>query len=477
MSFAALVLVALTWMGTRDAIRAHRAEAHARVQAEMLGKAQAFEEQLRRELLSLDQTLRILEYEFERDPTNFDLATRARQVVVLNDVSLQLFIVDAQGIVRASTRPAIVGTDVSGRDYFRHESGLARDDGAMFVGSLTQGQITKLWQINLVRRLDNATGSFDGVIAASYDTNSFTRFYRDVDLGSHGLIAVVSVPDGEAWTMSDAAQPPTVVSTANGPILAAMQGANEGIWEGRSMLDDADRIYAFATVPGRNLKLAVGIDRAEAMSDSVAWEQNALIYASGITDNNVLLGGGAAAARGQRCTAASRTALTRARRSGATLTGMSDGIMMVDGDLRLAGMRTSTFRNSPACRRRSCALACRWRISCAARWPQANSGRSMSRPRSRDAWRCCAPALHGQGGAGATDRTATGDPPQSAARRGLRHAASSSRSSPPGIQTGNEPRQAQTMAAVGWLTRRRCASTSTISWCRSAAMPRSRITG
>ena len=104
---------------------------------------------------------------------------------MLSDVSLQLFIADSHGIVQASSRPAIIGTDVSNRDYFRHEASLAADDGKMFVGELTQGQVTRLWQINLVRRLDNPDGTFAGVIAASYDTNSFTRFYREVDLG-HG---------------------------------------------------------------------------------------------------------------------------------------------------------------------------------------------------------------------------------------------------------------------------------------------------
>ena len=119
---AALALVLLTWFGVRDAIQAHRSEAIARVQAEVLGKTLAFEEQLRRELLSIDQTLRILEHEWQRDPAHFDLAARFGQAVVLGDVSLQLFIADAQGIVRSSSRAAIIGTDVSRRDYFRHEA-------------------------------------------------------------------------------------------------------------------------------------------------------------------------------------------------------------------------------------------------------------------------------------------------------------------------------------------------------------------
>ncbi len=150
------------------------------------------EELLRRELLTLDQTLRILEYEWQRDPTNFDMAARSGQVVALNDVSLHIFIADDQGIVRSSTRAAILGTDVSGRDYFRYEAAFLNDDGRMFVGALTQGQVTQAWQINLVRRLDTHDGRFAGVIAASYSMNSLLRFTHEVDLGGQGLVAVVS---------------------------------------------------------------------------------------------------------------------------------------------------------------------------------------------------------------------------------------------------------------------------------------------
>jgi signal transduction histidine kinase len=330
---AALALIALTWFGAHDAILAHRTETRARVQAEVLGKALAFEEQLRRELLSLDQTLRILEYVWQRDPARFDLTTWSGQVVALNDVSLQLFIADAQGIVRSSSRASIIGTDVSRRDYFRHEAALATDDGKMFMGALTRGQVTRAWQINLVRRLDNQDGSFAGVIAASYDTNSFSRFYREVDLGSHGLIAIANT-DGDAWAVSDPVQSGTMTRIADSPMFAAMQAAPDGGWTGRSALDATERVYAFATVPDRDLKVVVGVDRAGAMRGAVLWEQNALIFAGGITLLVLLMAGlllrEATTARRRHESLARERAILEA-----TLTGMTDGIMMVDGDLRL----------------------------------------------------------------------------------------------------------------------------------------------
>jgi signal transduction histidine kinase len=329
-----LCLVALAWIGARDAIRAHRSEARARVQAEVLAKALEFEQQIRRELLSLDQTLRILEYEWERDPSHFDLVARSGQAVVLSDVSLQLFIVDAHGAVRDSSRAAIIGADVNSRDYFRYEASLPTDDGKMFVGGLTQGLTTRLWEINLARRLDNRDGSFAGLIAASYDANAFRRFYREVNLDAHGLIAVVSVSNGEAWTLSAPDQPPTIIDIAGTRLFARMRQSAEGNWTGVSGVDPTDRMFAFATVPDYGLKVAVGVDRAGAMAAAAAWEMTALVFTGGITLLIILLAGLLlrmidATRRRQEALAHERAILE------ATLTGMSDGIMMVDGNLRL----------------------------------------------------------------------------------------------------------------------------------------------
>ncbi len=331
---AALLLIALAWVGVSYAIRAHREDADARVRAEVLARTQAFDEQLRRELLSLDQTLRILEYEWERDPEHFDLAARANQAVLLSDVSLQLFVADAHGIVRSSTRPAMIGADVSSQDYFRHAASLPADDMKMFVGGLTQGQLMRMWQLNLARRLDHPDGSFAGVIAASYDINALARMYPEVNLGTHGLIALVSMRDGEAWTLAGPRQVPKVVGIADTPIFAAMRETAEGIWRGAANLDGADRTYAFASVPGTGLKVVVGVDRDDALRTAADWELNALLFTGGVTVLIVLLA--LLLLHEQNAFQHRHETLARERAIlEATLTGMSDGVMMVDPELRL----------------------------------------------------------------------------------------------------------------------------------------------
>jgi len=345
---AAGILIALTWIAAHSAIRSHRSESQARAEAVVVNEALTFEGQVRRQLLAIDQTLRILQMEWRRDPAQFDLNTWERQVVALTDVSLQIFVADAQGIVRASSRREIIGTDVRGRDYFQHEADLPTDDGIMFIGSLTRGLVTRQWQLNLVRRLDRPDGSFAGVISASYDPGGLIQFYDEADLGSHGIMAVVSLPDGALRALVRPAAAEPSASIAGSPMFAAMTANPNGPWIGPSALDDIERIHVFRTVPDRNLDIVVGIDKAEAMQSSATWEHGVLVFAGGVTVFVLLTGGlllreeRAAHQREEALTrdrtllaAAEARAQAKAAQLEATLTGMTDGIMMVDADLRL----------------------------------------------------------------------------------------------------------------------------------------------
>jgi signal transduction histidine kinase len=115
---------------------------------------------------------------------------------------------------------------------------------------------------------------------------------------------------------------------------AALRESPEGHWIGTSPLDDVERIYAFATVPDYGLTVVVGTDRAKAMADAASWERNWLLGTSGVTALIVLLA--FALLRAQSISRRQHETLAHERAIlAATLTGMSDGIMMVDRDLRL----------------------------------------------------------------------------------------------------------------------------------------------
>ena len=233
---------------------------------------------------------------------------------------------------------------------------------------------------------------------------------------------MVSVRDGDAWTMVGCwRRPPTVIGIANTPIFAAMQAVDRGKLDGASGLDDADRIYAFATVPDRDLKVVVGVDRAEAMSGGGDWEQNALMFTGGITLLILLLA--ALLLRAQNAARRRHEALARERAIlEATLTGMSDGIMMVDGDFRLMAWNQHfpEFTGVPAEILRvglPMEEILRGQVAAGEFGPGRCRGRGRAAPGAAALRR-----HHGHDRAGAAERPAPRDPAQSAAWRRLRHA-------------------------------------------------------
>ena len=352
---AGLALIALTWLGTLDATRAEREEATAHARADVANQVLVFEQELRRQFLALDQTIGILEREWERNPADFDLNAWQKRAMVLADLALHVIVANEDGAVIASTRPELLGQSIAGRDYFRNRKNLEKDDGKMFIGSATRGMVTAAWQMNLVRRLDYANGRFAGVISMSYDTSVLTKFFRAADLGSKGLIALVSTPLGQLHAIVGPPGTEPGGSISESPMFRAMIAAPDGIWIGPSAPDGVIRINAFRRVVDRNLSVVVGVDLKEALRASEAWQSGAMVFATVITLALIIMTGALVmelrAARSRESqldrdrailkaanidlAAARGLADARFAQLQATLLGMSDGVAMVGPDLRL----------------------------------------------------------------------------------------------------------------------------------------------
>ena len=192
---AAASIIAFVWYGAYSAVVAHRAASLERIETSVQSKADLLAEELHRDLLVTDQSLHILEVAWQRDPSGFDFDAWRQQVLALTGLSLQIFLADRSGVIRRSSRPALIGTYIGDRDYFRHAVELPTDDERMFIGSLVQGKVTRVWQINMARRLDYPGGTFGGIINASIDVNTFFRLSQALGLGPRDFL-VVAAADG-----------------------------------------------------------------------------------------------------------------------------------------------------------------------------------------------------------------------------------------------------------------------------------------
>ena len=360
---AAICLIALTWVGTTRAIYAQRLENSARVTATLTNQALTFTEQINRQILALDQTLKILVTAWQNNPRGFDLEAWRTRAAVLDGLSRDMVLTDENGIIRQSSVNEAINQNASGLDYFRaladpadpgDRPGNAPAD-QMYIGPATIDGIMRQWHMNVARALHYPDGSFAGVIDADYRIAAITDVFSQTDLGAGAFVSLAGLDDGKLRGVVGPAMADPDASVGDTPMFAAIRDTNNGTWTGPSANDAVQRIHAFRHIPGRNLAVVVAMNEDEAMRPAAAWRQQAQFFASCITGLLIglalLLVHGARLARRRETVMAEDRAIlaasnaqlevaralasAKAEQLEATLAGMSDGVSMVDAHMCL----------------------------------------------------------------------------------------------------------------------------------------------
>jgi signal transduction histidine kinase/response regulator of citrate/malate metabolism len=344
---AAVSLIALIWLGAMIALRANRAEVEAHAAAEVANEALMFAERMNEQLAAIDQTLHVLERDWEANPEGFNLPAWRQRALVLSNASLQVFITDAAGVIRQATDTALIGQSVGDRSFFHNRAGLPSDDGQMYISPAAPKPGGEGWALNIARRLDLPDGSFAGVISATYDMAALVRYYGEPALGTHGLVELVGEAD-QILLATDVDGMAPGESIAGTAMWDAIARTPDGRWIGPSAPDGVQRVHAFHQLPERRLDLVVGVPLSTALAPATVWERQALVFV-GLTTVLVMVVAGAllvearaarqrvAVLAGERAmlAAAKADADAKSQRLEVTLAGMSDGVMMMDAALKL----------------------------------------------------------------------------------------------------------------------------------------------
>ena len=151
-----------------------------------------------------------------------------------------IWLVDANGMVRAGNSEWATGTDVAERDFFR----AARDGfGGTYIGRAERDRASGRQSFPFSRARLSADGRFDGVIAIGVAADFFDAFFRSAAPPGAHITALVRL-DGEIL-----ARQPMATDAAGLPAAQALLQAIAGHSEGRLWLTAADdgvtRLYGF----------------------------------------------------------------------------------------------------------------------------------------------------------------------------------------------------------------------------------------
>ena len=153
--------------------------------------AMVFEENVLRSIGEIDKSLLYLRRTIETRQDTTDFHTIVNTADLLSEIIVQVAIIDAKGIMRASNagpQPAPV-IDLSDREHFRVHLDSAED--RLFISTPVVGRVSRQWSVQFTRRFLNREGKFGGVVVTSLNPAHLTDFYNRIDFGSSTSIALI----------------------------------------------------------------------------------------------------------------------------------------------------------------------------------------------------------------------------------------------------------------------------------------------
>ena len=284
-TYLGLAMIALVWLG----LDFHLKSELATVQNDAIQNAgnlsRAFEEHLVRTLKDADRTLRIVRNAYERSPAGFDLAGWSKEEHALEGPTFQIVIIGPDGFMKATTEgPQSSPLDLGDREHFRVHINAAEDN--LFISRPLIGRVTGKPSLQLSRRIQNADGSFGGVILISLDPGHFTRFYESINIGHDGAIRVVGT-DGvvrAVGSQNGADNNYLGANLARSTLLKRSKAEPSGwYFTGSTRNDGIRRLIFYRIVEGFPLIVTVGLGEKETFGGVVAKERTYHLAAAIVT--------------------------------------------------------------------------------------------------------------------------------------------------------------------------------------------------
>lgn len=172
-----------------------------------------------------------------------------------------LLVVDAQGSLTHGTKVTPqTRLSIDDRDYFV----LLRErpDMGLVISGPMQGRLTDKWVINFSRALRHRDGRFAGLVQGSVPLSHFIEQFIPLQVGAKGSFTLF---DREFRLMVRHPAPPGVANTVGMPFgspelrAQVSSGRSSGVYKGRSIVDNVERISSFRHIAGTRFYLVLGM--------------------------------------------------------------------------------------------------------------------------------------------------------------------------------------------------------------------------
>jgi diguanylate cyclase (GGDEF)-like protein len=190
-----VALVAVVWLAVLAQIESDRRTEQQGLFQDTANIALAFEQNAARTASEIDLIIKFLRRTHERAEFGSDWPSLIKDEYTVNDQTVQIAIIDANGMMITSTAMLYPSkpVDLSDREHYRVHTRNDRDE--LFISKPLVGRASGKWSVQFTRRFIDADGAFAGVIVVSLDPAQFARSYAGLNLGPTGGVALAGNDD------------------------------------------------------------------------------------------------------------------------------------------------------------------------------------------------------------------------------------------------------------------------------------------
>jgi diguanylate cyclase (GGDEF)-like protein len=202
----AVLLLTAVWVMTFSIGKVRHSDAVRAAAAASGELLDTYEAQVVRALRDIDETLHLVKFWHEHEGGKGGIAKLRESGLLPVDLLFVVSVANSDGTIVDSTRPH-ERQSVADQDYFRQQ----RDIDSFFVGEIPRGSVGNS-KLRFSRRLNTASGAFDGIVVVAVDAAYFVSGYETSKLGEHGILGLLGSDGvfrvrrtGDSVTFGDAA--------------------------------------------------------------------------------------------------------------------------------------------------------------------------------------------------------------------------------------------------------------------------------
>ena len=257
------VMIGLVWSSLSFHLHVERDAAERAAVQNSSNLARAFEQHLSRVVGEIDRSLNVMRKYYVLYPEGFEFSDWLHSSGLFEDQTIQVGIIGPDGFLKKSSieAPAPQSIDLSDREHFQVHIN-AKDD-ELFISKPFIGRRFGTSAIQLTRRIENADGSFGGVIGALVDPNYFARFYSSVDIGNDGYVRIVG-HDGIVRAVGGRIAEPLGRDLSATTLFKNYKKEPAGwFYTASSFSDQIPRLLSYRAVNGYQLLITIGTSTKE----------------------------------------------------------------------------------------------------------------------------------------------------------------------------------------------------------------------